>query len=198
MGSRYHPPAQELENGRERNFMNQTPLNYDNRSIWLHWITATLVVALWCLGETIDWFPKGDVRIAARSVHICLGAAVGLVLCYRLWWRAGGRGRRLAPVGTGIIQTLSTVMHFALYASLVATVVLGVANEWERGDNIFNLFKIPSFDPDNKALRGQLEDLHGWSADILIWLAGLHAVMGLAHHFVWKDDVLRRMLPARR
>ena len=178
--------------------LNSSAPGYDIRSIWLHWITALLVVALWCLGETIDWFPKGAVRIAARSMHICLGATLGLVLCYRLWWRVGGRGRRLTPAGAGIVQALSTVMHFALYAALVGTVVLGIANEWVRGDNIFNLFKVPSLDPENKVLRGQMEDLHALFANILIWLAGFHAIMGLAHHLVWKDDVLRRMLPARR
>lgn len=178
--------------------MNDTASTYDARSIRLHWITAALVVALWCLGETVDWFPKGAVRIAARSLHICLGVALGSLLCYRLWWRLGAGAVRLAPVGAGIVRALGTVVHVALYVMLLATVVLGLANAWVRGDTLFNLISIPAFDPGNKALRAQVEDLHALSANILIWLAGFHAAMGLAHHFVWKDDVLRRMLPARR
>jgi Cytochrome B561 len=178
--------------------MAATPLNYDLRSIWLHWITAGLVVALWCLGETVDWFPKGNIRIAARSLHICLGAALGLLLCYRLWWRVGGRGRRLTRVGTGVVQVLSGAMHVALYAALLGAVVLGLTNAWVRGDNLFNLFAIPAFDPGNKVLRGQVEELHALFANVLFGLAGFHAAVGLAHHFVWKDDVLRRMLPTRR
>jgi cytochrome b561 len=177
--------------------MKETRLNFDIRSIRLHWITAALVAALWCLGETIDWFPRGNVRIAARSTHICLGAILAMILCYRIWWRAGA-GRRLLPAGTGVIQMLSTLMHFALYAALVGAVVLGFANVWVRGDTLFNLFAVPAFDPANKALRGQVEDLHGLFANILLVLAGLHAGVALAHHFVWKDDVLRRMLPTRR
>ncbi len=172
--------------------------NYDVRSIRLHWATASLVVALWCLGETVDWFPKGNIRIGARSLHICLGVTLGSLLCYRLWWRLGARAVRLAPVGAGIIRALATLVHFALYAMLLATVALGLANAWVRGDTLFNLITIPAFDPGNKALRAQVEDLHALSANILVCLAGFHAAMGLAHHFVWKDDVLRRMLPARR
>jgi cytochrome b561 len=177
--------------------MTPTPLNYDTRTIRLHWLTAALVIALWCLGQTIDWFPKGSIRIAARSVHICLGVVLGLILCYRLWWRVGG-GRRLPPAGPGLVQALSAVVHFALYAILLGTVALGVANAWVRGDSLFNLFTVPAFDPGNKALRGQVEDLHALFANVLFGLAGFHAASGVAHHFIWKDGVLRRMLPAKQ
>lgn len=176
--------------------MTPTPSNYDARSIRLHWITAALVIMLWCLGQTIDWFPKGNLRIAARSLHICLGALLGSMLCYRLWWRAGG-GRRLPAAGTGMLQALATAVHFALYAVLLGTVALGIANVWVRGDNLFNLFTVPAFDPGNKALRAQVGDLHALFANVLLGLAGFHAATGLAHHFIWKDDVLRRMLPAK-
>jgi cytochrome b561 len=66
-----------------------------------------------------------------------------------------------------------------------------------RGDNIFNLFTIPAFDPGNKALRGQVEDLHTLFANVLFGLAGFHTASGVAHHFIWKDGVLRRMFPAK-
>jgi cytochrome b561 len=173
------------------------PVRYDPRSIWLHWITAALVVALWCLGETIDWFPKGDARVAARSTHITLGALLAIVLCIRIWWRAGG-GRRLPAADVGILLVMSKGAHYALYVLVTGTVAIGLFYAWVRGDNIFNLFSIPAFDPGNRELRHQVEELHSWSANILLVLAGLHAAAGLAHHFIWKDGVLRRMLPSRR
>ncbi|QBB72593.1 cytochrome b [Pseudolysobacter antarcticus] len=173
------------------------PISYDSKTIWLHWITAVLVVALWCLGETIDWFPRGTGRIAARSVHICLGISLGLILCYRLYWRIFA-GRRLPLATSGLIQALSTLVLVALYATLFGTVVLGVANAWIRGDTLFNLFTIPAFDPGNKALREQVEDLHGLFANGLLILAGFHAAAALVHHFLLRDNVLQRMLPTRR
>jgi len=173
------------------------PLNYDTRSIRLHWVTAALVTVLWCLGQTVDWFPKGNIRIAARSTHIALGVVLALVLGYRLWWRTGA-GRRLPPAGSGIEAAIARVVHVALYAALFGTVALGLANTWVRGDNLFNLFRVPAFDPDNKALRRQVGDLHAWFANFLFCLAAFHAAAGLAHHFIRKDDVLHRMLPRRR
>ncbi|HEY2394736.1 MAG TPA: cytochrome b/b6 domain-containing protein [Rudaea sp.] len=172
------------------------PLNYDSRSIRLHWVTAALVTVLWCLGQTVDWFPKGDLRTAVRSTHITLGAVLALILAYRIWWRIS-HGRRLPARGSGIEATLARFAHFALYAVLVLTVALGVANPWVRGDNLFNLLTIPAFDPGNKMLRHQVGALHAWLANALLCLAALHAASGLAHRFIGKDDVLRRMLPAR-
>jgi cytochrome b561 len=173
------------------------PLRYDNTSITLHWITAVLVLLLWCAGETIDWFPRGTPRVTVRSLHILFGVALGAILCWRIWWRTGGAGRRLSAVDSGVLKMLSNGVHVALYFVLVATVILGVANAWVRGDSIFGLFSLPSFAPGNRALRGQIEDLHSWSANALLILAGLHACAGLWHHFIRKDGVLRRMWPAR-
>jgi cytochrome b561 len=169
--------------------------HYDAKTIRLHWLTAGLVIFLWCLGQTIDWFPKGNGRVFARSAHISAGALLGVVLVLRIWWRATG-GARLAAVGSGGVNALSTAMHLALYGGLIAAVALGLANTWVRGDNLFNLVQIPAFDPGNKVLRAAVEDYHAFAADLLLILAALHAAAGLAHHYVLKDGILGRMLPS--
>lgn len=172
----------------------QTPQRYDRTTVRLHWITAVLVVLLWLLGQTIDWFPRGDARIYARSTHIGLGTLLVAVVAWRIFWRATG-GRRLPTAELGRLRAAATVGHFLLYVLVVCTLLFGVANVWMRGDNIFNLFRIPAFDPNNRALRGFVEDWHGNLADALLILAGLHALAGLIHHYVLKDRVLGRMGP---
>lgn len=177
--------------------MNNDLAHYDSPTIALHWITSSLVITLWLLGQTIDWFPKGDLRVAARSVHILLGVALTVVLVIRLWWRFGGGGVKLPPAGAGRLDALASVTHKALYVLLAATVLLGIANTWIRGDKIFSLFAIPAFAPGNEDLRDTVEDWHGLAANVLFFVAMLHACAALAHHFVLKDGVLRRMLPHR-
>ncbi len=169
--------------------------HYDRRSIWLHWLTAVLVISLWCVGQTIDWFPKGMPRITVRSLHICAGAVLGFLLLYRIWWRSTA-GAKLPPASTGVPQMLARAVHVLLYLALIVTVALGVFNAWERGDNLFNLVKIPAFDPGNKDLQASIEDFHGLAANVLLALAAAHAAAALLHHYYWKDQVLRRMLPA--
>jgi cytochrome b561 len=169
---------------------------YDRRTIALHWLTAVLVISLWLLGQTIDWFPKGNPRAIARSSHIALGVGLAFVLVRRILWRASD-GVRLAPGSSRAIDTIAALTHKGLYLLLVGTVVLGIANVWVRGDTMFMLLKIPAFDPGNTSLRESVEELHSWSANFLLIVAGLHAAAGLLHHFVLKDDILRRMLPRR-
>ena len=173
-----------------------TAYRYDLRSIRLHWLTAALVLLLWCMGETIDWFARGTPRVSARSVHITVGVLLALILAFRLWWRATA-GRRLPPVGSGPLAALSRWTHAALYLAVVLTVLAGVANVWVRGDSWFALFTVPAFDPGNKALKEGVEEVHELAAHVTLILAALHAAAALLHHYVWKDDVLRRMLPGR-
>jgi cytochrome b561 len=170
--------------------------SYDSRSIMLHWLTALLVVGLWCVGQIIDWFPKGAPRVNVRSLHVCFGALLGLVIFYRIWWRSTA-GRKLPPANQGAVQVLTKLVHWALYLLIVAAVGLGLFNAWVHGVSLFGLAKIPAFDPGNKELHEQIDDLHALAANVLISVAALHAAAGLAHHFIWKDSVLRRMLPGR-
>ena len=168
--------------------------HYDRRTIALHWLTAVLVIALWSLGQTIDWFAKGDPRVLARSTHITLGVVLALVLIARIWWRLGG-GLRLPAAGAGWLDKLASLTHGLLYVLLIGTVTLGLANAWIRGDNLFGLLQIPAFDPGNKELRETVEDWHGLAANVLLAVAFFHACAGLFHHLVLKDGILRRMLP---
>jgi cytochrome b561 len=165
---------------------------YDRTTVALHWLTAALVVTLWGLGQTIDFFPKGGARVYARSVHISLGGVLLAVVAVRLGWRLGA-GRRLPAAASGWLGRLGTWMPPVLYALLVGALLLGVANAWERGDNLFNLYRIPAFDAANEALRQTIEDWHEVCANVLLAASGLHAAAALLHHFVLRDGLLRRM-----
>lgn len=173
---------------------NASPLNYDRRSIVLHWASAVLVFALWCVGQTIDWFPRGTPRITVRSLHITFGVVLGfLVLARLLWWARGGTRPAADP---GLAGSIAKSAHGLLYLLLVAVVGAGIAFTLVRGDNLFGLFKLTSIAPDNKALRHDIGELHELAANALLVLALLHAAAAVWHHRVLKDGVLRRMWPS--
>jgi len=171
----------------------ETVVRYDPKTIALHWLTAALVIGLWVLGQCIDFFPRGTPRVSVRSLHIVAGAILAIVLAYRIYWRATA-GAHLPLEGSALMQRIVRLMHWALYAAVLAAVVLGLANTWVRGDNIFNLFSIPAFDPGNKELRHTMGELHELAANAVLILAGLHAAAALVHHHLLKDNTLRRML----
>jgi cytochrome b561 len=174
--------------------VSSTVTRYDRPTIWFHWAVALLVLVQWLLAEVIDWFPKGMPRIEARSVHISLGLFLGVLLVARGVWRAT-RGRVLPPAYRGWLQVSVKTVHYTLYVLLFAMVLVGIFLVWVRGDSFFGLFTVPAFDPGNKALRENVEDLHGTIATVILILAGLHASASLIHHYLWHDNVLRRMLP---
>jgi cytochrome b561 len=171
-------------------------LRHDPVTIAMHWVTAGLVVALWLIGQTIDWAPRGPLRVDYRSLHIVLGVSLAVVLVTRILWRLT-RGGMLPPLDTGALLLIARVTHFALYALMVIAVCLGIANVWVRGDSIFNLFSIPSIAPGDKALRGSVEDYHALAANAVLIVAGVHAAAALFHHLFLRDATLRRILPWR-
>jgi cytochrome b561 len=173
--------------------LSATPIRYDRTSILLHWATATLVVLLWLIAHFIDDFPRGTPRITARSVHILLGVTLLAVVLARMAWRLRW-GHRLPLANPGAAGYLAKTVHYALYGLLLAVLLLGIANVWIRGDSIFGLFTVPKFSPDQE-LRHTVEDLHETVANIVLIVAGLHALAALAHHYFMRDGVLKRMLP---
>jgi cytochrome b561 len=172
-----------------------TSPRYDAATIALHWSTAALVVALWIIGQTADWIPRGPLRANYWSIHLVLGFAFAFVLASRILWRAS-RGRRLPAADSGLLHLLAEAMHYALYALLLIVAALGVVNAFIRGSSLFGVVNLPQFG--DRSLRGPITDWHGLAANILLGLAFLHAMAALAHRYVLKDDVLGRMAPQRR
>jgi cytochrome b561 len=169
-------------------------LRHDPTTIALHWATVVLVVVLWSIGQTVDFAPYGALRIDYRSTHIALGVTLGVVLLVRLTWRLTWH-RQLPPIDHGLLQVIGRVTHWVLYALLITTVALGITNAWVRGDTIFNLFKVPAYDPGNRALVNEVGDWHALAANAVLILAGVHAAAALFHHYILRDATLRRMLP---
>jgi cytochrome b561 len=175
---------------------NGTLSHYDARTILLHWVTAVLVILSWVTAQVIDLFPRGAPRVNAMSVHITLGVVLALVLAYRLTWRTL-YGARVPPLGHPALAAVATWVHRLLYVLLVIEVLLGLTNAWARGASLFNLFSIPSFAPGDRALIRRINGVHELVANTILVVAGLHALAALVHHYVWKDEALRRMLPRR-
>ena len=174
--------------------VNTAAQRYDASTMFFHWATAILVVAQWLGAQTIDWFPRGPLRVDARSVHITFGVVLAALLVARIVWRLT-RGRRLPLADKGAVNVVAKGTHWGLYALLVSMVALGFAVVWTQGDSIFNLFSVPAYDPRNPGLGRQVQGIHGTVGWIILALAGVHAFAALLHRYAWRDGVLGRMLP---
>jgi cytochrome b561 len=169
-------------------------VNYDRTTISLHWITAVLVVIIWIIGQTADWFPDGTFNTDYWSIHVVLGFALSVVIVWRIIWRSSG-GRRLPAADAGVLHVAAKATHYGLYLLLLAVVVLGIANAFVRGYNLFDVVSLPQLG--DRALRRPITYWHGLAANILLGLAALHAAAALFRHYIIRDSVLGRMRPAR-
>ena len=167
-------------------------MRYDSRTIALHWLTAGLVVALWTIGQTADFIPRGPLRDAYWSLHFVLGFLFAAVLLARIVWRGSG-GRHLPPADSGPLQLIATATHYLLYALMIAVAGLGVANAFAHGVSIFGIIQFPRLA--GRELGHEIGDWHELAANGVLVVAALHAAAGLVHHYLWRDSVLQRMLP---
>jgi len=55
--------------------------------------------------------------------------------------------------------------------------------------------ELPALIAKNKELAENVEDIHKTIAEVGYYLLGLHTLAALYHHYLVKDNTLRRMLP---
>jgi len=61
--------------------------------------------------------------------------------------------------------------------------------------SFFGLFPLPDFVPHDDYLFQRLIWIHKWLGYALIVCTLIHVGAALRHHFMFRDDTLRRMLP---
>ncbi|OBQ71207.1 cytochrome b [Mesorhizobium erdmanii] len=163
----------------------------------IHWVVFVLVIGLYGLTYVADIFPRGDPgRAAVWWLHISFGLLLFALVVIRVGLRLALGTPGLPPEMSQLERWAAKIAHLLLYALLVAIPVLGIILTWYRGDalSFFGLFTIPAPVSADRAIAGFIRRLHSLCADLILILAGLHAAAALWHHYVWKDDVLRRML----
>ncbi|MDE3174650.1 MAG: cytochrome b/b6 domain-containing protein [Pseudomonadota bacterium] len=169
------------------------PATYDRTTIRFHWTTAALVVALWLIGQTADWFPRGPLRGAAWSAHFTLGALLALAYLGRIAWRITA-GRRLPGLGSPALVKFAAAGHGIIYLGIAIVIAIGVANLYAKGASVWGLIEFPKIA--DKSLRATISGAHEWAANLLLLLAGGHAALALLHQYVWRDGALTRMWPS--
>ncbi|WP_309680244.1 cytochrome b/b6 domain-containing protein [Polaromonas sp.] len=162
-----------------------------------HWLTAIFVLAAFIYG------PGGsEQRVYAaardfeRQLHETLGLCVLALVLLRLVWRMVDT--RPAPVQLARWMDLgSRAVQAALYLLLLAVPLTAVAGAWLEGHALTLLAGLRMAPPiaESHALGAQIAEIHTFLGDAILWLAGLHALAALFHHFFLKDGVLASMLP---
>ncbi len=164
----------------------------------LHWGIFALVFAAYALVELHEFAQRGSaLRSGMMQAHYLVGLTVLVLVGPRLWQRLRRGVPPITPAPPGWQARLSSITHLALYAFLIVQPLLGIASilAGGRGIPIFLTgLEIPSPFAGDHDLHESIEDIHVLLGNIFYWVIGLHVASGLYHHFVRRDDALRRML----
>ena len=161
----------------------------------LHWLMAVLIIGLIVLGVYMHELPLSPQKLQLYSWHKWAGVSVFLLVWVRLLWRITHRPPALPETLSAPMQWLAHAGHFSLYALMIAIPLSGWLMSSAKGIQTvwFGVLPIPDLIGKDKALGQQLAQLHealNWL--LMLTLAG-HIAAALWHHFVLKDDTLRRM-----
>ena len=158
------------------------PVTFSRTQIILHWTVVALIAFqflahdgmehLWRASQRGGTVSASDTNLA--YLHIFCGCLVLMLVLWRLVLRLT-RGAPVAPEAEPVaLRVVAALSHFALYALIIVLPVSGLA-AWFFG-------------------VAPAAGVHLIAKTVLLPLIFLHAAGALAHHFIWKTDVLKRML----
>ncbi len=183
--------------------LRNTTLRYGAVAMTLHWLIAAMILGLIVLGWVMVQIPDAEIAVRYRlyQLHKSLGFTVLLLAALRLGWRLINP---VPPLPGGLKpyeRRLARATHGALYALMLAVPVAGwimvSASPFPTG-LVFGLFAIPDLLAADGAVQEIAFEVHENLAWLFLPVLALHVAGALKHHFVLKDDVLRRMLPFTR
>lgn len=166
----------------------------------LHWLVFLLVAGALLLIYIHGWTARGTVLHAqVKWAHMQFGIAVLLVMLPRLLVRSRSKAPPVLPPAPRWQDLLAKMMHLVLYMLLFATPLLGIASRlWNPAPWDFLGIPLPHVPVPDKHFGHAIEDIHETFGNVLMYLAALHAVAALFHHFIQRDNALKRMLPPAR
>jgi cytochrome b561 len=97
-------------------------------------------------------------------------------------------------------RALAKLSHLLLYGLIFALPVSGWLMSSAKNFPVswFKLVQLPDLVAPDEQLFQQMRDLHHVLFAVLVVVALLHVAGALKHHFIDRNDVLRRMLPFTR
>lgn len=158
------------------------PSAYSRTQIALHWTIAVLILAQYLFSEGIEraWraFVRGQDASASdlplAYMHATFGLTILALAALRLWLRASRGVPPLPADDPAPLKLLAHVTHGLIYL-LIFIVPFSGAVAWFFG------------------VQGAIA-AHLLGKTVLMYVVGLHIAGALVQHFVFRTNVLRRMI----
>lgn len=159
-----------------------------------HWIIALLIIAMLIYGFFLEDIPK-DYQPMAYNIHKLTGITILFLMILRGCWALINTKPSL-PFGTKPWEEFAEkLVHRLLYLFVFAMPIAGWVGSTAAGHSPHiggTDLNLPI--EQNKTLADISFETHNTIAIILIVFVSIHVLAALFHHFIKRDDVLRRMI----
>jgi cytochrome b561 len=162
-----------------------------------HWLTAALVLTMMPIGIAMATFDLGAaVEDPLYHIHRSIGALLLIIVPLRLIYRLNHPAPPLPADMPALQQVAAHGTHWALYVLLIVQPIIGwIATSAYRAPVLFFwLFDLPPIWPEDRPFSEAMFTVHRSLGIFIAALVSVHIAAALYHHFIRKDDVLKRMV----
>lgn len=176
--------------------LHNTPNGYGWIAIVLHWLSAAVILSLLGLGlymVELDYYDAWYNRLP--WLHKSFGMLFVIVLLFQVVWRGVSPAPEPLAGTSRLEQRLARVVHWLLLAITALILLSGYLIPTADGSaiSVLDWFSIPatvSTIPNQADTSGMV---HRYLSYALIALVVLHVAAALKHHFVDRNNTLRRI-----
>ena len=160
-----------------------------------HWVLFLMLTFSVIAGNFLASMPKGAEKLEAAGMHKSFGAVILMLIFARFFWRLINDIPKDETNTPDMQKSLAHVMRWALYALMFAQPISGILMTQSAGYPIsfFGLFEFPALLEKDKSLAEFFRSAHGVIWIILVVAVFAHVSAALHHHFIKKDNVLKKM-----
>jgi cytochrome b561 len=172
--------------------------HYGTTAKVFHWLVVALLIVQYPLGKFMPHIHRGMTPGDAMTFHISFGITILTLTVLRLFWRIT---HPVAPATSlpAWQQTISEAVHWLLCALVLATTMTGWIFASERGWSIslFSVVPLPMLPTEASPLASAIGNWHGTMEWALLLVIGAHVGAAMAHTFIFRDQIMQRMLPEK-
>jgi cytochrome b561 len=160
-----------------------------------HGVMGILMILMLIAGLLMEDIENPALKGIVYGLHKATGISVLVLAFFRLLWRLSHAVPSLPDSLPRWQAHAARLVHWGLYAVMFILPLSGWAMSSAAGYPVsfYGLFVMPDFVAVNPALKGIFKDIHELSANAFMALLGAHAAAALYHHFVLRDNILRRI-----
>lgn len=178
--------------------LRNTKKSFGTLSKFFHWLIVALVSIQFYLVWGKNFLTKNSpLKIEFTLLHKSLGLSIFMFVILWIIWRLFNEKPVSLESQFRWKYILSKIVHHSIIILLLLLPILGYLMSCASGRNItfFGLVDLPVLISKNENLDNLFFQLHEKIGYLLCFLICAHAVAALHHHFILKDNVLKRMLP---